>query len=276
MKAALKKALKKVLRVTGLEAPVRALAFRAIERQLRSDSFQSGTELQRVLVEFSRLYPQARFVQIGANDGQLADPLRRHILKHGWRGILVEPIPHIFAQLKKNYAGLPNTEGLIFAQVAVSEVDGERSIYRIDAPGNAALLDALTSLSREALQIHAANIPDLDKKIVEEKIQSLTFDSLCTQHGFSQLDLVMIDTEGYDYEILKIMDLGRYRPAVLIYEHVFLNAADKAECRKLVESHGYDCVEEDMDTLCVRRPEAGDAAQASLHQFFLKPGKAGA
>lgn len=259
--------LNRVLRATGLAVPARALAFRMIERKLRSDKWQNDSQLQQTLSVFSQLYPAAKFVQIGANDGVLADPLRRHILKHGWRGILVEPIPHIYAQLRKNYEGVPR---LIFEQAAISEVDGERSIFRIDtANGNVALLDALTSLSREALQIHATSIPDLDKKIIEEKIQSVTFDTLCRKHGFAGLDLVMIDTEGYDHEILKIIDLARYSPAVLIYEHVFLSPADRLECRKLVETHGYDCTEEDMDTLCVRRPAEGDAAGIKLHQYFL-------
>jgi hypothetical protein len=47
-----------------------------------------------------------RFIQVGANDGIFGDPLREHILAHKWRGVLVEPQPEIFEQLKANYAGL--------------------------------------------------------------------------------------------------------------------------------------------------------------------------
>jgi len=44
-------------------------------------------------------------VQIGANDGVRADPVRHLILRHGLQGLLVEPLPDLFVQLQKNYAG---------------------------------------------------------------------------------------------------------------------------------------------------------------------------
>ena len=270
MKRGFSRALKRGLQALGLADPLRKTALRLIEWKLRRGNWQSDSALQKLLNRFSELYPGARFIQIGANDGELADPLRRHILKHGWRGILVEPMPHIFAQLQRNYAGVT---GLIFEPVAISEVDGTRPIYRI-APGayasNLALLDALTSLSRESLQVHAGNIPDLDRHIVEEQIQSLTFDSLCRKHGVQTLHLLAIDTEGYDYEILKTIRLAEYQPSVIIYEHVFLDDSARAECRRLLDTSGYECLEGDMDTLCVRRPKhSSESAQAQLHDFFL-------
>lgn len=255
--------------MTGLDAPLRNTALRLIEWKLRRSHWQSDTALQQLLTRFAELYPQVCFVQIGANDGELADPLRRHILKNGWRGILVEPMPHIFSQLRRNYAG---TGGLIFEPSAISEVDGKRPIFRISqdaTASNPSLLDALTSLSREALQIHAGSIPDLDRHIVEETIDSLTFDSLCRKHHVERLHLLAIDTEGYDYQILKTIRLSHYRPAVVIYEHVFLDPPARIECRQLLESHGYDCLEEDMDTLCVRRASAdADPALKPLHAYF--------
>ena len=39
------------------------------------------------------------FVQIGANDGTMADPLSDLIVRHGLKGLLVEPLPDFFQKL---------------------------------------------------------------------------------------------------------------------------------------------------------------------------------
>src|SRR6478672_5357121 len=66
-------------------------------------------------------------VQIGANDGVTYDPLRRFIVKYGFRGVLVEPQPDAFARLQKNYSDLPR---ITFEQAAIAEADGEKPLYR--------------------------------------------------------------------------------------------------------------------------------------------------
>ena len=40
-------------------------------------------KLPRIVQVFARAYPQARFIQVGSNDGVHLDPLRTNILKGG-------------------------------------------------------------------------------------------------------------------------------------------------------------------------------------------------
>ena len=47
------------------------------------------------------------FIQVGSNDATHNDPLRRFILERGWRGLMIEPVPHVFERLKRNYANRP-------------------------------------------------------------------------------------------------------------------------------------------------------------------------
>ena len=56
-------------------------------------------------------------MQIGANDGVLDDPLRELITTHHLRGLLIEPLPDLFATLAENYKG--ETQ-LSFEQVAIA------------------------------------------------------------------------------------------------------------------------------------------------------------
>src|SRR5688500_13005578 len=54
-----------------------------------------------VIGKFAQLHPDAFFVQIGANDATHNDPLNRAIRRADWRGLLVEPVPYVFARLEQ-------------------------------------------------------------------------------------------------------------------------------------------------------------------------------
>ena len=60
----------------------------------------------RLLAAFADAHPAATFVEIGANDGERHDHLRGFILERDWRGLMVEPLPDLFARLVANYAGV--------------------------------------------------------------------------------------------------------------------------------------------------------------------------
>ena len=47
-----------------------------------------------------------QFIQVGANDGSLNDPIRQFILKNYLKGVMIEPQPKIFEKLKINYEKL--------------------------------------------------------------------------------------------------------------------------------------------------------------------------
>ncbi len=71
------------------------------------------------------------FLQIGANDGILEDPLRSLILARHLEGVLVEPLPDKFAELQRNYA---HEKQLRFENCAVAKKNGECSLFRVVSP----------------------------------------------------------------------------------------------------------------------------------------------
>lgn len=54
-----------------------------------------------LLEYFAQNNPTPFFIQIGANKGQLRDPIYGYIILKQWAGILVEPQKKSFDQLKK-------------------------------------------------------------------------------------------------------------------------------------------------------------------------------
>ena len=214
----------------------------------------------RLLRAFAKACPDAFFVEIGANDGQEHDHLHRLVLDGHWRGIMVEPVPYVFERLKATYGAVPR---LVLENVAVADRDGRMAFHHVaeappgDDEGLPPWYHALGSFSREAVMRHAGEIPDLERRLVTTEVPCVTFASLCARHDVQRVDLVLLDTEGHDYEILRSSDLPRWRPRLVIYEHFHLGPQDRRDCRALMEDWGYETMEEGFDTWCLR-PHEGD------------------
>jgi FkbM family methyltransferase len=207
-----------------------------------------------LLRAFASAYPEAFFVEIGANDGRKEDQLRPFILACPWRGIMVEPVPFVFERLKSNYSGL---DRIAVENAAIADDDGRRRLYHL-APIEGKELDrvpdwydAIGSFSRENVLRHADHIPDLELRVVCTEVPCLSFESLCRKHGVARVDLLLTDTEGYDREIIHAIDFSVHRPRLVIYEHKHLDLDERAECRELLHGIGYETMEAYIDTWCL-------------------------
>lgn len=217
---------------------------------------------QRVLAEFHQLYPEARFVQIGANDGMLADPVHRFIKKSRWTGVLVEPQPDVFEQLQKNYLG---RDGLQFECAAITNEDGVVKLYRPAEGQRGKGEDALASLDAGPLSHMLGQAPETIE------VPSLRFDTLLRRYALEGLELLVTDTEGADLAILSGIDFSKIKPLVIIYEHIYIAERERHGLREQLIAYGYDCAEEGLDTICVLQPtEGAETRLAKLHGAFLR------
>jgi len=211
------------------------------------------------LVEaFAEQYPNALFVEIGSNDGDHHDHLREHIQSRSWRGVMVEPVPFIFENLTHRYGHIA---GVVLENAAIAPAEGELPFYHLaeasreDRERLPYWYHGTGSFSREQVLAHKRDIPDIEDRIVERTVTALTFASLAAKHGLDDLDLLLTDTEGYDWEILRTVDLSRFRPRLAIYEHYHLSREDRAACVEHFRSSGYSILEEGFDTFCLRTDE---------------------
>ena len=237
---------------------------RKIVRRIRWRALQRRIFGPKLLRAFAESYPRATFIEIGANDGEQHDHLRPYILAGGWRGLMVEPVPYVFERLRRNYEGV---EGVTLVNAAIAARDGTAPFFHLRDATDAerATLpdwyDGVGSFNREALLSHAPQMPDIAERVVELEVEALSFDTLCARHGIDELDLLLIDTEGYDWEILRHVDFARHRPRVVVYEHFHLPPADRAACLAHLEAAGYETMEEGLDTFAVL-PARDDALGA--------------
>jgi FkbM family methyltransferase len=202
-----------------------------------------------------------RFVQVGSNDSGYGDPLNFHTMHHGWRGLMIEPLPHIYERLRKRYAGV---EGLQFANVAIDREPGSRPFYhlrRSDERGLPPWYDMLGSFSKENVLKHQKYLADIPERIVETSVRCQTFAGLCEEFGIERFDVLHIDAEGYDYEILKTIDLRRHQPTVVLYEDMHLSEADYRASLAQLHEAGYFTHRDHADTFAVRRQALEEDAE---------------
>jgi FkbM family methyltransferase len=229
----------------------RLIEYRGTRRGRRHQARLAGPKLLRA---FAETFPEAVFVEIGANDGEHHDHLRPILVNHAWRGVMVEPVPRVFDRLRANYEAFP---GIALENAAIGERVGEMPFYHLESteadehplPNWS---DGLGSFSREVLLSHRRLMPDIESHIVATDVPCLTFDALCHKHGLRSVDLIAIDTEGYDYRILRTIDFTTYRPGLVVYEHYHLPVGERIASRAYVQEVGYETLVEGFDTWCLR------------------------
>jgi len=231
--------------VDSIRAKIRGRGFDVVRYKPR---FEHPIDLLGLLVrdELTR-DPDFVFVQVGANDGEL-DPLRPLVLRHQLRGLLIEPLPDAFARLQQTYADQP---GLMFENCAIAEHDGEQVMYRIRADAPVPIhMHLMAGFNREHLSA-ATDVPGIDGYIERIIVPAHRLASVIHRHGFTRISLLMVDTEGYDAQVVEAALADGLRPANIMYEHCHLSHMTQLACTQHLKRCGYRFVENGMDTYAV-------------------------
>jgi FkbM family methyltransferase len=202
-------------------------------------------------------------VQIGSNDGKTGDPLY-HFLKRNkkWRAVFVEPVPYLFERLKKNYSG----DHRFGFENAVIADDSQVHFYWVSQEAKSALpglpswFDQLAGLSRE----HICNqIPELEPFIQSTPFPGMSLTTLFHKHGLERVDLLHIDTEGQDYKILRMLDLERFNPRVILYERKHLSLGEEESSVRFLQPK-YELYKLGDDILALNRLFINDTINSCL------------
>ena len=178
-----------------------------------------------------------RFIQVGANDGQTADPVHAFVKSERWIGVLVEPIPAVFARLRDS---MSSTQGLDFANCAIGPEDGSATFYACRDPHS-----PLSSFNKETILKHtewalSVGLPAPETYIDEIKAPVLTLESLCARYRLDHIDVLVTDTEGFDCKVVCSLDLKQRRPTLIYFEHIHCTSQETLDMRNLLHSFGYE------------------------------------
>lgn len=147
-------------------------------------------------------------VEVGGFDGEtFSNTLTFE--EHGWRAIIVEPMPHFAAKIQAR------RPGATLFRYAAGASPGE--VKLVIAHG----VEELSTTTGHA--DHLARIRKAGGRLEEVMVPVRTMDDMLTEAGVTHVDFVTIDVEGGELAVLAGFDLARWQPRVVILE----NAAGK-------------------------------------------------
>ena len=114
-------------------------------------------------------------IQVGAHVGK--DHVRELFDSGRARsGLIIEPLPHLFRKLKRNYRDMP---GAILVNAAIASEPGTQTMYYADPkPGDPDWTDQLGSFSREQVEKHANMMSGGAIDIREKSVKCLDWKTL--------------------------------------------------------------------------------------------------
>jgi FkbM family methyltransferase len=130
------------------------------------------------------------------------------IERYGCTVVAFDPAPESAEHVRHAAAGV---EEFTFFPVGIGPYDGNTEMYVAENP--------------EHMALSAANIQATDRK-VDVPVRSLP--SVMRQMGHERVDLLKLDLEGWEYEVLPALDLGRMGVRVLAVELIHARPAREA------------------------------------------------
>lgn len=207
-------------------------------------------------------------IQIGANDGITHDPIHKFIKRDNWKSML-EPQKHVYDEfLSKIYR---KNKGIVTLNAALGEKDGYLNLYKIGF-SNARWATGLATFDKEVLvkafdSGHVAKnaakekiaIPaNLEEQIVTEKVPLISAEKLLSTYHIDKIDLLQIDTEGFDYQIIKMFNVEKTKPRMIVFESSHLSKDELEECIAHLRNNNYQrSRSEPPNTIAMLKPLNG-------------------
>jgi len=199
------------------------------------------------LVKLTKMRPEVRYLVIGANDGTKGDPLYKYTGHAKWRGTLFEPLPVPFAALCANYADRPGATPRNAAIVADAPA-GKRKFYNVPSSS------VLASFRPEIIQRHKlmAEFQHVDKEMVEVEVDCLPIAEYAAEPDFTPPDVLMTDTEGYDFVLFQAWWALGWRPSFVEIEVIHITEPERVAIREALHQGGYEMFWYETDVFAFR------------------------
>jgi FkbM family methyltransferase len=208
-----------------------------------------GRVPRRCLAQLERSSETFFFLQIGANDGVSHDPIHAFVSTFRIAGIVVEPLPDVFERLCATYSKHPQIKKL---NIAVHEELERVTLYR-PATDNGDQNSGIASLNQDRFKLTSERSGVQEEDIQAVEVPAMSLSRLLESEQVKHLDLLQIDTEGYDMQILAGLDITKHKPSIIRFEHgVYSGVPAREELRETLlhlYDHGYSVAMERVDAV---------------------------
>lgn len=190
-----------------------------------------------------------RFLQIGSNDGSMEDPISTLIDKYRWHGTFVEGDP-LKSKILKTRRG--DKQRFQIITTILCDHDGTVDFFSLKGDGLPEFAQGLGTVSKKRIEEAHRDLarfhPEIETRCLSCTSVRSFFDNV--DRGF---DLCVIDAEGLDFLILKLIHQEKALPKVLLFEHKCLSRSCVSECFEFLMQQQYNLLVDDSDCVAYRR-----------------------
>jgi len=171
-------------------------------------------------------------VIIGAHNGSGLEEL---ILKQKNKVLLIEPVNYNLESLKLRFE---NRDNIIFENIGISDERNQIKFYYVKESSVRKLGKEWASgigsfKKKHLLDHHRKRFQIAENDIEETNVKILVFNDLVKKYNINEIEYLFIDTEGYDYKIIKSIDFNRTKINKVKFEYKHLDDTFKFEVRLL-------------------------------------------
>ena len=194
-------------------------------------------------------------VVVGANDGLIGDPIYNFVSMYPDRSrlLLVEPQTELIPHLKKNYSFHPDYHvynGAVGPGDELKLYSVKKSAWKYvaqkrqkDWPEHRASTGR-TSSDRQILKRWLKKIVDdhvdVDEMITENVVPCKKLDDVLKEVKFTMgVDVLQIDTEGYDDQVIYNAEIEKLKPNVILFEISLLDNSKLERVKSHLVEKGY-------------------------------------
>ena len=170
--------------------------------------------------------------------------------------LLVEPVPHNISAIKEN---LKEFKNIHLEPVAVASVRETKDFFFVKATSINKLkkhwASGIGSFNKNHLLNHRTKRFLIEEDDIDKiQIKTVKFEDLIEKYSITEIDKILIDIEGYEYEILRDMDLKKVQINSILFEYKHFDGYQKTgekleEILKKFEENNYKTSKVDEENI---------------------------
>ena len=170
--------------------------------------------------------------------------------------LLVEPVPHNISAINEN---LKEFKNIHLEPVAVASVRDTKDFFFVKATSINKLkkhwASGIGSFNKNHLLNHRTKRFLIEEDDIDKiPIKTVKFEDLIEKYSITEIDKILIDIEGYEYEILRDMDLKKVRINSILFEYKHFDGYQKTgekleEILKKFEENNYKTSKVDEENI---------------------------
>jgi FkbM family methyltransferase len=187
---------------------------------------------------FLKGYKNGFFIDIGAHDGITFNNTLYFEKYNNWTGINIEPLPHVYEQLKINRLNSINMN------IAISDYDGYGEFIC-----NQGYTEMLSGLKKDYDIRHMYRLINENNRFNAKTqvidVQTKKLSTICDEHNIKHINLLSIDVEGAEFSVIKSIDFEKVYIDFILFENNYDNTS--VPIIKYLEDKNYKMIKNSYD-----------------------------